>query len=220
MKAQPQPKPKKNNTVLYTGIALLTIGAVAAATSSGSKSVPLSNTQEPAGNNSQPAPTQPANGGGGSSTPTMNLNLVLKNGSKGLEVRELQKLLKVGIDGDFGPLTEAALYSVRSVKQISVNQFNSTPVKVPPVPQTPYAKGQKVMASLRTGCRMYAVAKNAAGQWFIKSNEHDFVEAFGKGLGKITAVLTASGQYFYVVESAGILSNNYYAVRHTECKAY
>lgn len=65
-------------------------------------------------------------------------NKMLKKGSKGIEVTELQKRLKKvptvnlgntgsqqnGIDGDFGPLTETALFKVKGVKQITLNQYD------------------------------------------------------------------------------------------------
>lgn len=50
-------------------------------------------------------------------------NLILKKGSRGEEVRELQKLLKVAADGIFGPITETALLKQRGVKQISLNAW-------------------------------------------------------------------------------------------------
>jgi len=188
----------------------LLVAGVIAAIASGGGSVPISDIPEP----------NPGNSGNSGNTQTLNRNLVLKKGSKGLEVRELQRLLNVGIDGDFGPITEMALYSVRSVKQITINQFNSTPLKIPPVPQSPYSPGQNLMASLRSGARLYAVSQDAAGKWFIRSNDHESVAEFGIALGKIIAVLSASGQYFYVVEKTGFFSNTYMAVRHTEAKAY
>lgn len=72
--------------------------------------------------------------------PTVNNDLLLKKGSKGLEVKELQKLLGFKIpdpnfsyapsvklaDGDFGPNTEKELYAQRGVKQITLNLFRTT----------------------------------------------------------------------------------------------
>lgn len=62
-------------------------------------------------------------------------NLVLSKGAKGAEVSELQRLIKkedasqlpiYGIDGIFGSETEDALNILRGVKQISINDFNSS----------------------------------------------------------------------------------------------
>ncbi|GEC80144.1 peptidoglycan-binding domain-containing protein [Flavobacterium aquatile] len=50
-------------------------------------------------------------------------NKLLKKGSKGAEVRALQTLLKVKVDGDFGRNTENALFTQKGVKQIKLNDF-------------------------------------------------------------------------------------------------
>ena len=48
---------------------------------------------------------------------------LLKKGSKGLEVKALQTLLKIKVDGDFGRNTENALFTQKGVKQIKLNEF-------------------------------------------------------------------------------------------------
>jgi len=48
---------------------------------------------------------------------------LLKRGSKGLEVRALQTLLKIKVDGDFGRNTENALFAQKGVKQIKLKDF-------------------------------------------------------------------------------------------------
>lgn len=50
-------------------------------------------------------------------------NKLLKKGSKGTEVRILQALLKVVVDGDFGRNTENALLMQKGVKQIRLNDW-------------------------------------------------------------------------------------------------
>lgn len=50
-------------------------------------------------------------------------NKLLSKGSKGAEVRALQKLLKIKVDGDFGSNTEKALYTQKKVKQIRLKNF-------------------------------------------------------------------------------------------------
>jgi hypothetical protein len=64
-------------------------------------------------------------------------DLVLEKGSQGSEVAELQRRLKEdfgkylgetgidndGIDGDFGSLTETALFEAKGVKSITLNKF-------------------------------------------------------------------------------------------------
>jgi phage antirepressor YoqD-like protein len=54
-------------------------------------------------------------------------NKILKKGSKGIEVRTLQKALKkVDVDGDFGIGTEKRLKQVTGLTEISVNQYNQS----------------------------------------------------------------------------------------------
>ncbi len=55
--------------------------------------------------------------------PKLDTTKILSRGSKGLEVNQLQKLLGIEIDGDFGGKTEAALFAKKKVKSISINQF-------------------------------------------------------------------------------------------------
>lgn len=58
--------------------------------------------------------------------PTINTNKILKLGSKGNEVKVLQKKLNFvakDIDGDFGAKTETALFTAKKVKQIALSGF-------------------------------------------------------------------------------------------------
>jgi len=54
---------------------------------------------------------------------SLDKNKLLKKGSKGAEVRALQTLLKVKVDGDFGRNTQNALFTQKGVNQITLNQF-------------------------------------------------------------------------------------------------
>lgn len=49
--------------------------------------------------------------------------MLLKKGSKGMEVRTLQTLLKVKVDGDFGRNTENALFTQKGIKQIRLKDW-------------------------------------------------------------------------------------------------
>jgi hypothetical protein len=64
----------------------------------------------------------------------LNMDLILKQGSKGEEVKELQKLLnfisappvaKLETDGVFGKQTEAVLLKLKGVKAITLNNFTT-----------------------------------------------------------------------------------------------
>ena len=65
-------------------------------------------------------------GSGGSSTPQLDKNKLLKFGSNGAEVRQLQKWLGVTADGIFGAQTEAALLARKGVEEITLAAFEST----------------------------------------------------------------------------------------------
>ena len=88
---------------------------------------------------------------------TLDRNKLLKVGSKGLEVRELQRLLGVNIDGAFGAKeTLAALQNEKGVIAVSLNSFanlvkkkvtNSIPKVLPKtLPKVLPKKGQKLMS--------------------------------------------------------------------------
>lgn len=69
----------------------------------------------------------------------LNKDMVLKKGSRGSEVMELQRILKDemgynlgstgvdkdGIDGIFGSITENALFQAKGVKQITLKDFDN-----------------------------------------------------------------------------------------------
>ena len=65
-------------------------------------------------------------------------NKILKLGSKGIEVKTLQKALKqVDVDGDFGVGTQKRLKSVTGFNQISINQYNDYIKNKPVVKKAP-----------------------------------------------------------------------------------
>lgn len=58
----------------------------------------------------------------------LDYNKLLKKGVyNSAEVKKLQELLGVENDGDFGPITEAALFNRKGVKEITLNQFATMP---------------------------------------------------------------------------------------------
>ncbi|MEO8239234.1 MAG: hypothetical protein ABI576_14105 [Flavobacterium sp.] len=106
---------------------------------------------------------------------SLNRNKLLAKGSKGLEVRELQRLLGVKIDGDFGNITLTALLAKKGVSQISLNAFSAktkakAKIKAPakPVVKT-LAKvlprvGEKLQATKDTN--LFVAQKGADGKYF------------------------------------------------------
>lgn len=106
---------------------------------------------------------------------SLNRNKLLAKGSKGLEVRELQRLLGVKIDGDFGNITLTALLAKKGVSQISLNAFSAktkakTKVKTPAKPVVKaLAKvlprvGEKLQVIKDTS--LFVAQKGADGKYF------------------------------------------------------
>ena len=146
---------------------------------------------------------------------------ILKLGSKGAEVKELQKLLDVQQDGDFGKITLNALMSVKGVSQISLNAFNekistpSTPKKPILPADVPYKKGQRIMVNTRSGFTAQDVQVKADGTYFTNGNNKITGLDFGDEIGAIKAVLTrADGLVRYVVENTFLGVTRLFWVSH------
>jgi lysozyme family protein len=74
-------------------------------------------------------------------------NKILKKGSKGIEVKTLQKALKkVDIDGDFGIGTENRLKQVTGLTEISVNQYNQYIINLQNIKAKELKNAQKIKA--------------------------------------------------------------------------
>lgn len=103
-------------------------------------------------------------------TTTLNKNLVLKKGSKGAEVRNLQTKLGVDADGDFGSITESALLKAKGVKSITLNQFDgkvdidSPKASAVPVSLVIPKVGAKLMA-VKDDFNIFNAVKNADGSY-------------------------------------------------------
>jgi hypothetical protein len=99
----------------------------------------------------------------------LNKNKILGRGIKGVEVRELQRLLGVTIDGNFGANTLKALQGKKGVSKISLNAYLKMPTKTTSI-ETPTAlvtprKGQKVMANANA-VSLFNAKKTASGTYF------------------------------------------------------
>lgn len=121
---------------------------------------------------------------------TLNKTLVLKKGSKGNEVRELQKLLGVTADGDFGANTEAALVAKKGVKEISLNQY-STALNVN---TNALPKGTRVMANVKAGVKVNEAATKDNGVYYDSGKVWTTV-AYGKEIGTIISISTTKNYY-------------------------
>lgn len=163
------------NTSLYLGIAvLLGVGAYFVYNKN-------------SGNNDYSEPSDEP-----STTPAVaaNYDLLLSKGSKGLEVGKLQILLGITSDGIFGPNTEAKLYEVKGVKQITLNQWPKLPtlVKVKIIPVN-----TKVMANLPT-VSIYSAYRKADGSIYTKGEVKETVP-YGTDLGIIKSGINVNGLY-------------------------
>ncbi len=146
----------------------------------------------PATSNTVPSTPKP-------STPvTINRDLLLKNGSKGNEVKELQKLLGVTADGSFGPQTEAKLLAKKGVKQTTLNLY----AKTNDVNPNPLKVGDWVMAN-KNKVNAYQNKMLANGDYY-KTKEIEEVYEFGAEIGKIIAI--TNDKLSYVVQQSGFFS--------------
>lgn len=133
-----------------------------------------------------PATTTPVKGA------TLNKNLILRVGSKGLEVRELQRLLGITIDGVFGSKeTLPALQKAKGVSQISLNGFlaKTTTKPVATLPKTTFVKTPAVGAKLmciKDGTKVFASRQNA-DKTYSKGDVLDLILNYGDEAGTYLA---------------------------------
>ena len=150
---------------------------------------------------------------------TLNKNLLLKKGSKGLEVRELQRLLGVTIDGDFGNNTLSALQKAKGVTEISINNFlikKPAPKKPAPKKAAPTALvipkvGSKLMA-IKDGVTI-STAKQIANGSYTNTRDNPFLFTsynYGDEIGTFVAAnvkgkfLIKRNTFYYFVDGASV----------------
>jgi len=162
-----------------------------------------------------PTETQPAVIPQTPATVTLNQTLVLKKGSKGNEVRRLQALLGVTVDGDFGTITETALKAKKGVTQITLAAYATTAT----VNAAALKIGDKVMANLSAGTKVMSTIKLANGD-IASTGKYATTFDYGSEIGKIVAV-SAPTKSNYVVEYSGWFTayvTTYYWVNATDVK--
>lgn len=120
--------------------------------------------------------TQPINSNPNTSAPVnttvaLNKDMILKKGSKGLEVRELQKKLRIKADGDFGKNTIVALKKQKNVSEITLNDFDlkKNETSEAPVKDFPKPKPNAKLMAVKNGTKLYYANKTVAGT-YIKSD--------------------------------------------------
>lgn len=149
-----------------------------------------------------------------------NKDKTLFKGSKGLEVRELQRLLGVTIDGDFGNKTLTALQKKKGVSQISLNGYSLTKsvakvvLKAVPTALVKPKAGQKLMA-IANNVSLFNAKKIANGTYFNDGTKPFIGGSYNYGEHIGTFVDTKTGGQ-YLINRNGV----YYFVNANVVKAY
>jgi hypothetical protein len=128
-------------------------------------------------------------------------NRLLSKGIKGAEVTELQNLLNVKADGDFGNITLTALQKAKGVSQISLNQFQAVKTIATPIAKTT----AKTVSIPRAGTKLMVtvaktslyVAKKLANGSYSNTSEKLFAGGdltYGESVGTFKTA-TANGSY-------------------------
>lgn len=169
-------KKSTNNNVLYAGVALLGVAALATAFSkknTDSQELPATNNQN-------------------TNQTTIDENKVLKKGVTGEEVKILQSFLGVGPDGVFGPITEAALFKLKAVYQTTLKQFKTLPT----VNQQRIPSGTNIMCENKSGAKLYKTAKKIDGTFYMINDVYMTI-GYGQLIGEVRSS-TALGNYYLV----------------------
>jgi len=133
------------------------------------------------------------------SSPTatpLNTTLVLKFGSKGVEVKKLQYYMGITSDGIFGTQTEAQLYKLKGVRQISLKQYLSFPT----INQNILKLGTSVMAKLKTGTPIYNAIAKADTSYYSEYKIEKKIP-YGQEIGKIRSANPAGNWYTVYYET-------------------
>lgn len=177
---------KKDNTLIYVG-ALLLLGIGAYAYKNGTKTTETAGTGEEDETLPNPdiEPIKPP-----AKPIAIYVTKVLKMGSQGLEVTKLQGLMKITADGFFGPQTEAMLFQLKGVKEISLDQFG----KMPTINRNIYPAGTKLQSPLSAGTPIYdAVAK--ADQTYYSNQIVKETIGYGKHIGTVRSASDLGNWY-------------------------
>lgn len=124
----------------------------------------------------------------------INEDLVLKKGSKGNEVRQLQQLMQISSDGIFGSQTEAKLFALKGVKEITLKKFKSSIV----INQSALPIGTKIMANREPLTSFYNATKKADNTYYSKNEAVEKTILYGQEMGTIKQL--SAGKNWYLVE--------------------
>lgn len=200
--SQTAKEPSKNNnknTAIYVVVALLLGGGVIYSKSKKKtdSSNSNSNSNGTNGNNS----VSDINGSVAVSPKPIAIYVtkILKIGSKGIEVQKLQALMKFSakdIDGFFGSQTEAMLFRLKGVKEISLDQYT----KLPTINRNVLPNGTKVMVSNKNGANIYGAIPKASGIYY-SSGQIEKTIPFGQAVGTIRSQSADGNSYTVFYDS-------------------
>jgi LPXTG-motif cell wall-anchored protein len=149
-------------------------------------------------------------------------NKLLGKGTKGSEVVELQNLLNVKADGDFGNITLKALQKAKGVSQISLNQLQTIQTILGPIKKTTAKPAIKPVALPKSGAKLMIsvpTAKLYNSKKLINGTYSNTGEAvlgnfsYGESAGTFK---TATANGTYLVQKDG----KYYFVNGKHVKPY
>lgn len=185
----------KNSDYIYIGVGVLAIGGIIYAVNknSNSNSTPIINENNVV-NETVPLP------------PAINKDLLLQKGSKGLEVKELQKLMGISADGIFGTQTETVLKKLKGVVKTTLNQYKSLPtINVNSLPIGTNVMGNvKTTTGVKTTTPVYNAIKKADGSYYSDYSIIDNIN-YGQKVGKIIG--SNSVKTWYLIEIEGLFTN-------------
>lgn len=145
-------------------------------------------------------------------TVPLDRNKLLRKGSKGAEVRELQRMLGVKSDGDFGDITLSALQKSKGIIEISLNAFAQKNKTVKPTTKIIVKSkslpkvGTKLMVVL-SNALIYKAKKIANGTYtntgekkFFGSslNYGDYAGLFKSANNKGEYLIQNGGDYYFI----------------------
>jgi peptidoglycan hydrolase-like protein with peptidoglycan-binding domain len=204
----------KDNTIMYVFGGLIAV--VGLFFVFGKKKNDTQITQDlPIDTGGQPVQTQ-------TQTIILNGGLLLKKGSSGYEVKELQKRLGISADGVFGSQTEAALFAKKHVYQITLNQYSNgvaattTTTTTAPASGFKYKVGDNLIVTNPKGAVATNYDLNYTGV-FVSEKTTEKLE-LNQLAGKVVKLFneTGTGKAMYMVEHAYIMSKDYLLVREAD----
>ncbi len=183
-------KNNDKNTAIYIGVALLLGGGIMYAKGKNKDSSDAAMVNPVKSTNN----TAPSDSTGTIDTApkpiAIYITKILKIGSKGLEVQKLQALMKISADGFFGPQTEAMLYRLKGVKQITLDQYNKTGV----INRDVLAATTKVQSPLANGTIIYDAIRKAGGTYYSTMKAMKTVP-YGQAIGVIRTASSEGNWY-------------------------